>query len=201
MSYEVRKSNEKADLYALGEKVKEITSFNVLPKDNTQIPTIILKPTDKTDKARIESTRSRMNEKSDKKSTTDNLPQKKVILVPYFNFESGFKYPKMPLHIVNNALLLVCDTLMLNDDDDDESTIEKVTCDIQGLHCLGAKTKGDKDVFEANVPVKVNQYYSTIPDDKVVVKDETLKKEKRDKEQNFQTLIEEIDEYITTSQF
>ena len=199
MSY-VGKSNEKADVYALGEKVKEVTSFNVLPKDNTQIPTIILKPTDKTDKARIESTRLRMNEKSDKKSTTDDLPQKEVILVPYFNFESGFKYPKMPLHIVNNALLLVCDMLM------PESTKKKVTCDIQGIHCLSAKTDNDendkdndengKDGFEANVPVEVNQYYSTIPDDKVMVKDETLKKEKRDKEQNFQTLIEDLEKLI-----
>ena len=77
-----------------------------------------------------------------------------------------------------------------------ESTKKKVTCDIQGIHCLSAKTKGDKDVFEANVPVKVNQYYSTIPDDKVMVKDETLKKEKRDKEQNFQILIENLEKLI-----
>ena len=122
-----------------------------------------------------------MNKKSDEKSTTDDS---QTILVPYFNFESGFKYPKMPLHIVNNALLLVCDMLM------PESTKKKVTCDIQGIHCL------DTNDFKANDPVEVNQYYSTIPDHKVMVKDETLKEEKYDKEQNFQTLIEDLEKLI-----
>ena len=164
MSYEVRKSNEKADLYnALGEKVKEVTSFNVLPKDNTQIPTIILKPTDE-DEPVIKATEIFM--KSDRKQ--EDLEY--AVYIPYYNTSKiCFRHHDLPLFAINAILSLICDMLDVEPSTSKRIT-RNITCDINILCCLKAERR---DGFDENVPVEVNQHYSSIPNENVEVRSRT----------------------------
>ena len=170
MSYEFGESNKKADLYnAFGEKVERITSFNVLPKDRKKIPAIILKPTDE-DESKVERIHEFMKTKKEKEDD--------VILVTYFNPKNkdgskSFKYPEMPLHIVNDILCLILE--MWNAEEVDHKF---TTCDIQLLSNLQKDPEDQSSsvpvpLFNKN-PVNVHQYYSVTPADEVEVVDHNI---------------------------
>ena len=166
MSYEFGKS-EKANLYRTWrkevKKVEKITSFKVLPKNRTKIPTIILKPTDE-DEPVIKATEIFM--KSDRKQ--EDLEY--AVYIPYYNTSKiCFRHHDLPLFAINAILSLICDMLDV-EPSTSKGITRDITCDINILCCLKAERR---DGFDENVPVEVNEHYSTIPNDNVEVRSHT----------------------------